>query len=186
MNMDALGIARLTEAQRVALRYFMERKTAKQIAIELGITPKAVELRLKGARDALGVATSAEAARILAAAEQNIAFRQTLGGSTEVAEPALFPSPSPIESEGGRAAEARDRKVLSEARTAFAHQPLRWQAGIGWPLAARGEERNELGLGARLLWPFLAICGIGVSIGTLVICGSLLSLAFVAIAHAVG
>ena len=93
--MDALGIARLTEAQRVALRYFMERKTAKQIAIELGITPKAVELRLKGARDALGVSTSAEAARILAAAE-NIAFRETLGGSTEVADSSISLSPSDI------------------------------------------------------------------------------------------
>ena len=182
--MDALGIARLTEAQRVALRLFMERKTAKQIALELGITPKAVELRLKGARDALGVATSAEAARLLAAAEKNIAFRETLGGSTEVADPILSLPPSDIESESGGAAQPQDRQVLSEAHTASARQPLRLQAGLGWPLPSEGGGRNDLGLGARLLWPFLAICGIGVSIGTLVICGSLLSLAYVAILHA--
>lgn len=180
--MDALGIARLTEAQRVALRLFMERKTAKQIAQELGITPKAVELRLKGARDALGVSTSAEAARILATAEKNNAFRETLGGSTEVADPAISPSPSDIDSEGSDP--ARDRKVMSEARVAFAHQPARLQSGLGWPLPSEGGGRNELGLSARLLWPFLAICGIGVSIGTLVICGSLLSLAYVAVLHA--
>jgi len=182
--MDALGTARLTEAQRVALRLFMERKTAKQIALELGITPKAVELRLKGARDALGVATSAEAARILATSEKNIAFRETLGGLTEVA----VSQPSGFDSVIGRgiggAEAARDRPVLSEARAAFTHQPGRLQAGIGWPLSAEGNERNGLSLGARLLWPFLAICGIGVSIGTLVICGSLLSIAGVAIEHA--
>ena len=180
-----VGTARLTEAQRVALRLFMERKTAKQIALELGITPKAVELRLKGARDALGVSTSAEAARLLAAAEQeNSTFRQTLGGSTEVADPQPFMSRGAVESEDGSTGRPRDRKVLSEARAAFAHQPARLQAGLGWPLPGQGDGRNELGLGARLLWPFLAICGIGVSIGTLVICGSLLSLAYVAVLHA--
>jgi DNA-binding CsgD family transcriptional regulator len=179
--MDALGTARLTEAQRVALRLFMERKTAKQIALELGITPKAVELRLKGARDALGVSSSAEAARILAAFEQkNGTFRETPGGSTEVVDPALSLSPSLID-ESGDVGTARDRKVLSEARVRFAHQPIRLQTGLGWPLPTDGDGRNDLSLGARLLWPFLAICGIGVSVGTLVICGSLLSLAYVAI-----
>ena len=180
--MDALGIARLTEAQRVALRYFMERKTAKQIAIELGITPKAVELRLKGARDALGVSTSAEAARILAAAE-NIAFRETLGGSTEVADSSISGPPSAIGGESGGTSEARDRKVMSEARAAFAHRPVRLQQGLGWPLRLEGDRHNELGLSARLLWPFLATFGIGVAMGTLVIGGSLLSLASVAVLH---
>lgn len=181
--MDALGTARLTEAQRVALRLFMERRTAKQIAIQLGITPKAVELRLKGARDTLGVATSAEAARILAVAEQNIAFRETPGGLTEVAVSQPFAFDSAECGIGGSQA-ARDRPVLSEARAAFTYQPGRLQAGIGWPFPATGNERNGLGLGARMLWPFLAICGIGVSVGTLVICGSLLSIAFVAVERA--
>ena len=180
--MDALGIARLTEAQRVALRYFMERKTAKQIAIELGITPKAVELRLKGARDALGVSSSAEAARILAAAE-NITFRETLGGSTEVADSSISLSPSDIGGESGGTGKARDRKVMSEARAAFTHRPARLQQGLGWPLRLEGDRHNELGLSARLLWPFLATFGIGVAMGTLVIGGSLLSLASVAVLH---
>lgn len=182
--MDALGTARLTEAQRVALRLFMQRKTAKQIALELGITPKAVELRLKGARDALGVSTSAEAARILAADERTPAYRETPGGSTEVADPSPPRFPAAIESTGWGTGGPRDRKVLSEARVAFTHQPGRWQGGIGWPLPAQGDERNGLSLGARLVWPFLAICGIGVSIGTLVICGSLLSIAGAAIVRA--
>jgi DNA-binding CsgD family transcriptional regulator len=179
--MDRRETGRLTEPQRVALRLFMERKTAKQIAIELGITPKAVELRLKGARDALGASTSAEAARLLAASEQNSAYRETLGGLSEVADPGLSRSPAFHESESGDVGRDRDRRVLGETRTAFAHQPARLQTGLGWPLPQLGDGRNDLSLGARLLWPFLAICGIGVSIGTLVICGSLLSLAGVAV-----
>lgn len=182
--MDALGIARLTEAQRVALRLFMERKTAKQIALELGVTPKAVELRLKGARDALGVSSSAEAARILAAAEADPTYRETLGGSSEVAPGGVSLSPDRLGSESGRMYQTDDRKVLSEARAAFEHQPIRLQPGLGWPFPPKGDGRNELSLGARLLWPFLAICGIGVSVGTLVICGSLLSIAYVAVLHA--
>jgi hypothetical protein len=149
--------------------------------LELGITPKAVELRLKGAREALGVASSAEAARILAAAEQNSTFRETLGGSTEVVPDGNSPSDSIIGSEGEGPRQADDRKVLSEARAAFAHQPIRLQPGLGWPFPSEGDGRNELSLGARLLWPFLAICGIGVSVGTLVICGSLLSIAYATI-----
>jgi len=182
--MEASGIARLTEAQRVALRLFMERKTAKQIALELGITPKAVELRLKGARDALGVGSSAEAARILAVAEKNVAFRETLGGSTEVAVSQPFRL-DPVTGRGiGGPGAARVRPVLSEARAAFMHQPGRLRVGLGWPLPAEETERNDLGLGARLLWPFLAIFGIGVSVGTLVICGSLLSIACATIERA--
>jgi len=179
--MEGRGTGRLTEPQRVALRLFMERKTAKQIALELGISPKAVELRLKGAREAFGAPTSAEAARLLATAEHTTAYRETLGGSTEVADPAPSLSFSAIGSESGGAGQVRDRRVMSEARVAFTHQPVRWETGISWPLPPGGDGRNGLGLGARLLWPFLAICGIGVSIGTLVICGSLLSLAYAAL-----
>jgi len=180
--MHTPATARLTQAQRVALRMFMERKTAKQIALELGITPKAVELRLKGARDAFGVATSAEAARLLAALDQQQqpqSYRETLGGSTEVAEAASLMVPAPIDN--GHVGAAGDRKVLSEARTTFAHEPARWLEDFEWPFPSKGDKRNDLSFGARLLWPILAIFAIGVSIGTLVICGSLLALAGTAV-----
>lgn len=171
-------LARLTEAQRVALRMFMARKTAKEIALELGITPKAVELRLKGAREALGVSSSAEAARLLAAAEQEITYRETPGYPTEVA-PADGIAPLPAV--GRNDAEADGRKVVGEARAAFIHEPIQWPQDFEWPLRSKGRKRNELSLTARLLWPFVAIFGIGVSIGTIVICGAVLALAGTAI-----
>ena len=61
--------ARLTAKERECLHLWLEHKTAKEIALDLGISHHAVEKRLKMARSKLNVATSLEAARVLAEAE---------------------------------------------------------------------------------------------------------------------
>ena len=53
----------LTERQRQCLEGFLERKTAKQIGRELGISHHAVEQHLKAARRKLGAQDTGEAAR---------------------------------------------------------------------------------------------------------------------------
>jgi DNA-binding CsgD family transcriptional regulator len=63
------AVSRLTENEKVCLRRWLEHKTAKEIALDLGISHHAVEKRLKMARTKLDVATSLEAARALADAE---------------------------------------------------------------------------------------------------------------------
>ncbi|MEO1044685.1 MAG: LuxR C-terminal-related transcriptional regulator [Pseudomonadota bacterium] len=60
---------RLTEREKDCLRRWLEHKTAKEIALELGVSHHAVEKRLKMARMKLGVSSSLEAARLLAQAE---------------------------------------------------------------------------------------------------------------------
>jgi DNA-binding CsgD family transcriptional regulator len=55
----------LTARQRDCLERFWSRKSAKEIAQELGITHHSVEKHLLAARQSLGVATSIEAARIV-------------------------------------------------------------------------------------------------------------------------
>lgn len=62
-------IARLTAREREALRGWLERKSAKEIALDLGVSHHAIEKRLKAARLKLGVTSSLEAARLLAEAE---------------------------------------------------------------------------------------------------------------------
>lgn len=62
-------ITRLTTREKEVLRAWLAHKSAKEIAIDLGITHHAVEKRLKMARTKLGAATSLEAARMLAEAE---------------------------------------------------------------------------------------------------------------------
>ncbi|KPP90156.1 DNA-binding transcriptional regulator, CsgD family [Erythrobacter sp. HL-111] len=61
--------SRLTEREKEALRLWLDHRTAKEIALDLGISHHAVEKRLKMARTKLGAASSLEAARMLADAE---------------------------------------------------------------------------------------------------------------------
>jgi DNA-binding CsgD family transcriptional regulator len=63
------ALARLTEREKDCLRRWLEHQTAKEMALDLGISPFAVEKRLKMARAKLGATSSLDAARLLAAAE---------------------------------------------------------------------------------------------------------------------
>ena len=66
---DTDRLSKLTERERQVLRQWQTRKTAKEIAIDLGVSHHAVEKRLKMARAKLGVGSSLEAARLLSEAE---------------------------------------------------------------------------------------------------------------------
>lgn len=67
--METSATARLTEREKDCLRRWLRHETAKEIALDLGISPHAVEKRLKMARAKLGVSSSLEAARLLEADE---------------------------------------------------------------------------------------------------------------------
>src|SRR5688572_7365888 len=64
------ALARLTDNEKVCLRRRLLQQTAKEMALELGVSPHAVEKRLKMARTKLGLSSSLEAARLLAATEE--------------------------------------------------------------------------------------------------------------------
>jgi DNA-binding CsgD family transcriptional regulator len=82
---DPLGtaVARLTPKERECLDRWLSHATAKEIALELGITHHAVEKRLKSARAKLGVTSTLDAARLLAAAE---GYGQAVSQSPELEE----------------------------------------------------------------------------------------------------
>ena len=63
------ALSRLTANEKECLRRRLLPQTAKEMAIDLGISPHAVEKRLKMARAKLGLASSLEAARLLVTAE---------------------------------------------------------------------------------------------------------------------
>lgn len=63
------ALARLTDSEKECLRRRLLPQTAKEMALDLGISPHAVEKRLKMARAKLGVSSSLGAARMLAASE---------------------------------------------------------------------------------------------------------------------
>ncbi|RYD65850.1 MAG: hypothetical protein EOP58_06660, partial [Sphingomonadales bacterium] len=64
-------IATLTEREKICLRQWLQHKTAKHIAADLGISHHAVEKRLKIARIKLGTTSSLDAALLLREAEQS-------------------------------------------------------------------------------------------------------------------
>lgn len=63
------SLSRLTEREKVCLRQWLQHKSAKEIAADVGISHYAVEKRLKMARTKLGATSSLEAARMLGEAE---------------------------------------------------------------------------------------------------------------------
>ena len=83
-------ISRLTEREKQVLRAWLDHKSAKEIALDLGITHHAVEKRLKMARTKMGAGTSLEAARMLARVEGAAEGY----GQTVAAPPDLSPAPS--------------------------------------------------------------------------------------------
>ncbi|MBO9714824.1 EF-hand domain-containing protein [Sphingomonas sp.] len=101
------ALARLTENEKLCLRRRLSHQTAKEMAIELGVSPHAVEKRLKMARTKLGLSSSLEAARLLALAEAGY------GG--------MVPQPSDLAGGAG----SGDRASHAAARPADRPGPLR-------------------------------------------------------------
>ena len=66
---DRNSLSRLTEREKVCLRQWLNHRSAKEIAADLGISHHAVEKRLKMARTKLGATSSLAAARMLGEAE---------------------------------------------------------------------------------------------------------------------
>ncbi|HEX8402420.1 MAG TPA: helix-turn-helix transcriptional regulator [Allosphingosinicella sp.] len=65
------AIMRLTEAERECLKRCLDHQTAKQMALDLGVSPHAVEKRLKMARAKLGLSSSLEAAKLVESSERS-------------------------------------------------------------------------------------------------------------------
>ncbi|MBX3565835.1 MAG: EF-hand domain-containing protein [Sphingomonas sp.] len=63
------ALARLTANEKECLRRRLLPQTAKEMAIDLGVSPHAIEKRLKMARTKLGLGSSLEVARMLAVVE---------------------------------------------------------------------------------------------------------------------
>lgn len=91
------ALARLTGSEKDCLRRRLLPQTAKEMAIDLGISPHAVEKRLKMARAKLGVSSSLAAARLLATAEGYqplVPHAPDLSGPGDIGEARAVAAPS--------------------------------------------------------------------------------------------
>lgn len=87
---------RLTEREKEALRLWLDHKSAKEIALDLGISHHAVEKRLKMARTKLDAGSSLEAARMLAAAESvQAGYGQAVAGAPDLPPASDLPPSRP-------------------------------------------------------------------------------------------
>jgi DNA-binding CsgD family transcriptional regulator len=140
----------LTARQLQCLRGKWDRKMDKEIAFELGISQRAVEGHLRGAREKLGVASTRAAVLMVAA-------REGWEGSVE---PYYGPSDLPDAADSGAipfpdeegpvhaSASVRDSWPRSGVRLA----PIGPEAR--WPIPTREGQRNDLSTMQRLAWPF--------------------------------
>lgn len=85
--MDAAGLAKLTEGQRVCLRMVLRHMSSKEIARALGISRHTVDQRLRLAMRTLQVGTRIDAARALAAHEGSEAYQPSVHQSPHLAPP---------------------------------------------------------------------------------------------------
>lgn len=132
----AIAAARLSPRQRECLRLVYDRKTSKEIAIALGLSPGTVHTYCAEAVATLGAQNRRHAAEILHGVEHG-------GGSAAPSEveldPAGVPSSTPATPSGGHGNVAPDwRRLL--------------------PFRLPGAADNDLPIFARLLWiPVLAV-----------------------------
>ena len=132
--MDARNsLSRLTEREKVCLRQWLQHKSAKEIAADLGISHHAVEKRLKMARTKLGATSSLDAARLLVKAE---GYGQAVPQSPDLVSDAL-----PLHSTFNRLAVVGVAIMIfvGAIMLALLHPAAFSQAGNDQPVARPGE-----------------------------------------------
>ncbi|SMF61059.1 hypothetical protein [Allosphingosinicella indica] len=159
MTSDVDRIRRLTDAQREVLRRFRTRKSAKEIAREIGISHFAVNERLRAARRVLGVATSIEAARLLEELEDYADYKRVVCDPPPLAPDGAPPAFPRREERVGAPWEVREERA-----------PYRLARGDRqrWPLPSWPGEPNRLSARARLMWIGAIAVGLAAALGALV------------------
>lgn len=159
------NVAKLTEAQREVLRLWHTRKSAKEIGRDLGITHWAVNERLRSARRVLGVGTSGEAARLLAAAEAGDTYKRIVCDADTVAgteDSVLFRQ---ADEDGEWPSRTSRHHAVREERVPYEAAGL---SGLRLPLPRYRGDRNDLSIRTRLIWIGAIALGFVAMVGALI------------------
>lgn len=108
-NFPAATESRLTARQLQCLQGFWQRKTAKQIGRDLGITHYAVEKHLLAVRQQLGVTSSAAAANLVFEGQRDPTVKPYYDGA-ELAAAGISPDPERASAIGILGAEAASNR----------------------------------------------------------------------------
>ena len=157
----AARVARLSAGQLDCLRLVNQHLSSKEIASELDISPHTVDQRVRGALHILGVERRSQAARIVA----------QYGGPYQrlIHQPPHLERGRDDAQHGG----AVSFQIRHADRAGGAGTPVfitEQRNGGSWsslplPFATRSNPRNEMSVGARLLWIVLIAMGAAFSAG---------------------
>ena len=159
--MDDVRIERLTDKQRICLRFVYAHMSSKEIAPRLGVEPNTVDQYIKAAMRILGVSDRRAAARMLA--EYDAAYCQPL-----VYQPldiAAAPQPAILapSTEGRR--EAAFGGAMRDQQAVFEVFPTPSLDSLKLPLPIRGGNPSDLTTTKRLGWIFSLILLIALAFG---------------------
>jgi len=156
-------VALLTDKQRQCLRLVWRHRESKEIARVLGISPHSVDGRIKTAMRTLGVADRYEAARLLARTEGE-PDQPLIYGSPDIPE---FPVAGAMREPLNVDERPAEPMILGEAQAAYHLMPKHETRGLGLPFPTEARRRNDLSVGARLLWALAIAFGSAIAFGAL-------------------
>jgi DNA-binding CsgD family transcriptional regulator len=159
--MDQKRLARLTEQQRICLRYVYLHMTSKEIAPLMRIEPGSVDQHIKAAIRVLGVGDRRAAARLLAEYEGAAA-------QPPAARPLDFPIPADpaafIPSGSGQG--GFTGQTLRENQATFGAMQMPRIPVLPFPIG--GSRPNDLAWPTRLAWIAGIAIGVALAFGALV------------------
>lgn len=147
--MGESSVSRLSEAQRACLRLVMQGYEAKEIARQLNITPHAVVERLRAARRIVNAQSSREAARLLAAHEQDATYNRIgdnpLGIVPTPPLPPIMPSSNGSTGSAGAQPETQPEALrIQEEQAPYMFAPATPRMVFPLPFPTREHQRNDL------------------------------------------
>lgn len=161
--MDKKRLARLTEQQRICLRYVYLHMTSKEIAPLMGIEPGSVDQHIKAAMKVLDVPDRRTAARMLAEHEGPPSARPS------AYPPLNFPMPPDpvtyVPSEGGLQQSGFSGETLREPQAAFGMVQMSRSPMLPFPIG--GTRPNDLSWQTRLAWIAGITIGVALAFGAL-------------------
>lgn len=158
--MDQDRLARLTEKQRACLRLVNRHKSSKMIAPLLGITPEAVDQRLKTAVHILGAASRYEAALLLAEHEGQGAYERAIYQAPDIASPPASATIPPSANDG-----REEDDELREDRADYKPPDSHQRGSSRLPLPMERGRRNDLTLWQRFGWVVAIAIGAALTFG---------------------
>jgi DNA-binding CsgD family transcriptional regulator len=154
-------VAKLSQGQLDCLLLVDQHLSSKEIAAELKISPHTVDQRIRFALQTLGVDRRTHAARIIA--KHHKPYQRLIHQTPHIEVPACDQhSTGAISNQirhADRAGEAGGPDLKTEQR------PESSWSSLPLPFATRSHPRNEMSVGARLIWIVLIATGAAFSAG---------------------